>query len=354
MQIVVYVITGQQLGIHPVDVHLGAVLKAAVAQSFRNGKIGVVQADIFAHQSDAHRAAAVLDARQHLVPFGHVRRGQVVEVQFTAHDIGEVMLFQHHRRLIEDGHGQVLNDAVGLDIAEQRDLILDFLVDRLVRTGGNDIREDTHRAQFFDGMLRGLGFVLAGGLDVGHQRNMDEQAVAAAQFQRNLADRLEEGLAFDVARGAADLGQHDIRAALLAHGVDEVLDLVGDVGDDLHGGAEIVAVAFLGQHVPVDLASGQIGELVEIFVDEALIVPQVQVGLRAVVGDEHLAVLIGAHGAGIDVDIRIELLRDNLQAPHLQQAPQRGRRDALAQTRNHAAGDENVLAHCACVLLFTW
>ena len=133
-----------------------------------------------------------------------------------------------------------------------------------------------------------------------------------------------------------------------------MLDLVGDVGDDLHGGAEIVAVAFLGQHVPVDLAGGQIGELVQIFVDEALIVPQIQVGLRAVVGDEHLAVLIGAHGAGIDVDIRIELLRDNLQAPHLQQAPQRGRRDALAQTRNHAAGDENVLAHCACVLLFTW
>ena len=34
---------------------------------------------------------------------------------------------------------------------------------------------------------------------------------------------------------------------------------------------------------------------------------EVEVGLGAVVGDEHLAVLIRAHGAGIDVEIRIEL-----------------------------------------------
>ena len=95
--------------------------------------------------------------------------------------------------------------------------------------------------------------------------------------------------------------------------VDEALDLVGDVGDDLHRLAQIFALALLVQHVPVDLAGGQVGVLVQVLVDEALVVAQIQVGLGAVVGDEDLAVLVGAHGAGVDVDIRVQLLGRDLQ-----------------------------------------
>ena len=42
-------------------------------------------------------------------------------------------------------------------------------------------------------------------------------------------------------------------------------------------------------------------------VGEALVVTEVQVGLAAVVGDEDLAVLEGAHRPRIDVDVRVEL-----------------------------------------------
>ena len=69
---------------------------------------------------------------------------------------------------------------------------------------------------------------------------------------------------------------------------------------------------------------------------------QIQVGLRAVVGDEDFAVLIGAHGAGIHVQIGIQLLVGDLQAPLLQKAAQGRGGDALAQAGNHAAGDENI------------
>jgi hypothetical protein len=41
--------------------------------------------------------------------------------------------------------------------------------------------------------------------------------------------------------------------------------------------------------------------------DEALVVPEVQIGLGAVLGHEHLAVLERRHRARIDVDVRIEL-----------------------------------------------
>ena len=45
---------------------------------------------------------------------------------------------------------------------------------------------------------------------------------------------------------------------------------------------------------------------------EALVVAEVEIGLRAIVGDENFAVLERAHGARIDVQIRIELLQRDL------------------------------------------
>ena len=78
--------------------------------------------------------------------------------------------------------------------------------------------------------------------------------------------------------------------------------------------AQVVALPLLVQDVPVDLAGGQVGVLVQVLIDEALIMAQVQVGLGAVVGDEHLAVLEGAHGAGVHIDVGIQLLAGHLQA----------------------------------------
>ena len=50
--------------------------------------------------------------------------------------------------------------------------------------------------------------------------------------------------------------------------------------------------------------------------------PDVEIGLGAVLGDEHLAVLKRAHGAGIDVEIGIELLRLHPQPARFQQPPE--------------------------------
>ena len=48
----------------------------------------------------------------------------------------------------------------------------------------------------------------------GTKRYMDEQAVAAADLGRYLADGLEERLRLDVAGGAADLGDDDVSRGL--------------------------------------------------------------------------------------------------------------------------------------------
>ena len=57
---------------------------------------------------------------------------------------------------------------------------------------------------------------------------MDEHGALAAELVAELADRLEERQALDVADRAADLADHEI---LVRHAVeDELLDRVGDVG----------------------------------------------------------------------------------------------------------------------------
>ena len=87
---------------------------------------------------------------------------------------------------------------------------------------------------------------------------MNEETVLAADFKRNLTHRLEEGLGLDVSDRAADLGDDYIRVGLLADAVDEVLDLVCDMRDDLHGRTEIFTAALLVQNVPVDLTGSEV------------------------------------------------------------------------------------------------
>ena len=64
---------------------------------------------------------------------------------------------------------------------------------------------------------------------------------------------------------------------------DAVLDFVGDVRNHLHGFAEIIAAAFLEDHALVNLAAGQIVVPREDAIGEALVMAEVEIGLRAVV-----------------------------------------------------------------------
>ena len=138
----------------------------------------------------------------------------------------------------------------------------------------------------------------------------------ARQLVAELADGLEERQALDVADRAADLHQHEIDALVARE--HELLDGVGDVRDHLHRAAQVVAAPLLGEDLLVDAARGDVVGLLRRHAGEALVVAEVEVGLRAVVGDEHLAVLVGAHRAGIDVEIGVELAQPDRVAARLQ------------------------------------
>ena len=141
------------------------------------------------------------------------------------------------------------------------------------------------------GMLGGLGFIFVRAGNIGHQNHMDVAAVFHALLNANLADGLQERLALNITGGTADFGDDNIGFGAFGKIVDIALDFVGNVGNDLHRLAQISALAFLVQHVPIDLARRQVRVLVQVFINKALIMTQIQVGFGSVISHEHLAVL---------------------------------------------------------------
>jgi hypothetical protein len=147
----------------------------------------------------------------------------------------------------------------------------------------------------------------------------------------------------DVAHRPTDFHHADVGVA--GTELDAALDLVGDVRNDLHRRPEVVTAPLFRDHALVDAPGGEIAVTPGGGADETLVVPEIEVRLRAVVGDEHLAVLERTHGAGIDVDVRVELDHRDLETARLEDRAQGCGGDALPQRGNHATGDENVSSH---------
>ena len=136
----------------------------------------------------------------------------------------------------------------------------------------------------------------------------------------------------------------------LPHGV---LDLVGDVRDDLDSLAEVVAAAFLGDDLLVDPPGGQIVVAGQLRVGEALVVAKIQVGLSAIVGHKDFAMLERRHRARIDIQVRVKLHQVDLDAAGLKQAANRSRRESLAEGRHDSARYKDVLCrHVRDLIIF--
>ena len=332
------------LGVDPQDAQLAAVVDGRVLEGLPDRQVGLVELHVLADQRDGDRLVTGVDALDQRAPLGRgrARRG---EAELAHHELVEPLFVHVQRHLVDVVDVARRHDGLGLDVAEEGDLVADAAAERLFGARHDDVGLDADLAQLGDAVLRGLGLELADHADDRHQRDVDVQHVVAPDVLAELADGLEEGQALDVADRAADLGDEHVDVELLGQPVDAALDLVRDVRDDLHGAAQEVAPALLLDHGVVDAAGGDVGVALDELVDEALVVAQVEIGLGAVFGDEHLAVLEGAHRAGVDVDVGVELLVGDLQAAGLEQPPDRRGGDALAEAGHHAPGHEDVLRH---------
>ena len=70
---------------------------------------------------------------------------------------------------------------------------------------------------------------------------MDKKAVLSSDLQGNLSYGFDKRLGFDVTDGTADFGDDNVGFGLLTHAVNELFDLVRDVGNNLNGGAQVLS-----------------------------------------------------------------------------------------------------------------
>ncbi len=188
-------------------------------------------------------------------------------------------------------------------------------------------------------MLRGLGFKLVRRRNIGHQSYMNVHNILRAVFQLHLTGGFKERQTFNIAYRAAYF--YDYYIGLLLERLKAELDFVGDMRNNLHGCAQIFATAFAFYNTFVNAARRDDIILGHAGFQKPFVITQVKVGFRAVLGDENLTVLIGRHRAGIDIDIRIELLHKDFQTAVFQQSSQRRGCDSFAETGHDSAGHKD-------------
>ena len=311
-------------------------------ERFVDGEVRVLKFHVLPDEGDLDRLAPPVHAREQLVPLREIRLGEI-EPELRADELVEPLALEHARHLVDVGNVGARDDGARIDVGEERDLVADVVRQLLVRAADDDVGMDTDAAQLVDGVLRRLRLQLAGRLDERHERDVDVRDVLRADLAPELADRLEERQRLDVADRAADLGDDDVGRRRLRALPDARLDLVRDVRDHLHRRAEEVALPLLAEDGVPDRAGAVARAAEEVLVDKALVVADVEVGLSAVLGDEHLAVLERAHRARIDVEVRVELLQLHLQAARFEEPPERCGDDSLPQSRHDAPGHKDVL-----------
>ena len=305
---------------------------------------------VLADERDRHRLPRLADPVDHLLPLAEAGPRRI-DAELRADELVETLFPQHGRDEIDVGDVRRRDDGANVDVGEERDLVLDVLRELLVGAADDHVRVDTDAAKLVHRVLRRLRLQLAGRLDERDERAVEVHHVLRPDLPPELPDRLEERQRLDVADGAADLRDDDVGGRRLRSALDPQLDLVRDVRDHLDGRAEELALPLLPQHGVPDRTGAVAGVPREVLVDEALVVADVEIGLGAVLGDEHLAVLERAHRARVDVQVRVELLRLHAEAALLQQPAERGGDDPFPERRDDAARDEDVLGLAVSLVL---
>ena len=317
--------------------------RAGVGQGFVNALIRILQFDVFADHGDADTFARADHALDELGPVLHARRRRV-ELQRLANHGVEAFLLQHEGQFVDAMIDIArLDDGALGDVGKERQLFPHVFVERIFGAGYDDLRLQTDLAQFGHALLRGFRFQLTRRLDERHERYVDEQGVPLARLENVLADGFEERQAFDVARRAADLDDGHIGLALVGQQTDARFDFVGHMRDDLHGFAEVIATAFAGQDVFVNLSAGQVVAAAQHATGEAFVVSEVEIGLRSIVEHIDLTVLVRTHRARVDVEIRVELAHGHAQTTAFKQSAERSRGQSLPERTHHPARDKNRL-----------
>ena len=111
--------------------------------------------------------------------------------------------------------------------------------------------DDPNFAQFLNGVLGRLSFEFARRGNERYEGEVNEGGIVATEAQTHLASRLEKRERLDIANGATDFDNGHIRRTvpgLFRTACNEILNFIRNMGDHLHGFAQIIAASLFAQH----------------------------------------------------------------------------------------------------------
>ena len=230
-----------------------------------------------------------------------------------------------------------------LDIAEQRHFLAQLRGEFVLGPADYYIRLHTVLLQFLHRMLGRLGLEFLGRAQIRNQGKMYGNAVFLRQFPLQLTHSLHERLGLHIPDSTANFGDDDIVIPGLGQEHHTALYFVRDMGNYLHGLAQVCPLPFLADYRVVDFSCGDIVGLGGVNTEEALIMPEVEVSLSPVFSHIAFAVFIGVQSARVYIYVRVEFLDGNFQAASLEKFGKRCRYDSFSERRCHSTCYEYVL-----------
>ena len=223
------------------------------------------------------------------------------------HNFVEVLLVHSHRHFVDGGHIDRLHHGIGCHVAEQSYLAACLGCYVVLGPEHQYVGLYSKLLKFLHRVLCRFCFQFLGCGYVGHVCEVDAEAVAS-ELPAQLPYGFQERERFDVAHHTADFGDYEVVFSGFAQMLHTVLDLVGDVGHNLHGFAQIVAAPFLVDDALVDASGGEVVGACGLDVGEPFVVAEVEVGFMTIDCHIAFAVLIGVERARINVDVGVEFL----------------------------------------------
>ncbi len=322
------------------------IIGSCLEKSFVYWFICILQFHIFSHQSDGHGIACTVNLVQEFKPRLHVGFWGRLDSGFTQYNVIKMLLMHLDRNLIDGGDIGRLNHGVGRHIAELRDFLAHIGWDVMLSAQHKNVGLYTHLLKLLHGVLRGFCLQLLSRTDIRHVGEMDAQSVLP-EFPSQLSHSLDERQRLDVAHGASDFSDHEVKVAGGSEQLHVSLYFISYVRNYLDCFSKIVATAFLLNHILIYASGCDIVGTSHTCICKTLVVTEIQIGFLPVGSHIAFAMFIGIKSARINVDIGVKLLNCHFVTASFEQTSKRWWDYPLSKGWYNATCDENVPCfHC--------
>ncbi len=134
---------------------------------------------------------------------------------------------------------------------------------------------------------------------------MNVHAIGVTFFNRKLTNGFQKRETFIISHSAANLYNGNLCVIGLGIQSNVVLDHIGDMGNHLDRRAGINSVTLIFNDGMIYFSRSHITMFIQILIDKSFIMTNIQISFATVFSNKYFSVLVGVHGSGIHIQVRI-------------------------------------------------